>query len=144
MRIGIVGTGRMGSVISKCLALNYTLTLYNRSSQRAKVLADELKAQYVDEPLGLSTCEVILLSVPADQIATVAAEVAAFCKTDTIIVNTATKAFISTELRSRHPHIYFVDAKIIGHAGSMEFGQSAYVIIDTSEKLFKPLKNIFH
>lgn len=143
VNIGVIGTGRMGREISKCLAPHHHVTLYNRTAQRAKAVAKQLHVSYVTNVVDLKPCEVLLLCVPASELSSVAAEVTDFAKGGTIVVNTSTKAFFSNELVVNHPNINFVEAKIIGHAASMELGLPAYVIIETSELIYKKVSNLF-
>ena len=49
--VAVLGTGRMGSAMARSLARGrHTLVLYNRTTDRARDLADELGATLADEP----------------------------------------------------------------------------------------------
>ncbi|OYT40278.1 MAG: 6-phosphogluconate dehydrogenase [Desulfurococcales archaeon ex4484_58] len=54
MKLGIIGTGLMGSNLARCLASKgFKLVLYNRTRVKAEELAREINASIVDSPLKL-------------------------------------------------------------------------------------------
>lgn len=63
----VVGLGRMGSAMARCLAGRGTeLIVYNRSAERARALADELGAQVADSPAEAASGADVAITMLAD------------------------------------------------------------------------------
>jgi 3-hydroxyisobutyrate dehydrogenase-like beta-hydroxyacid dehydrogenase len=66
--VGIVGLGRMGEVFARnLLADGYQVTVYDRNEARRKILAGA-GAEAASGVAGLAACQVVLTSLPDDEI----------------------------------------------------------------------------
>jgi 3-hydroxyisobutyrate dehydrogenase-like beta-hydroxyacid dehydrogenase len=67
-RVGVVGIGHMGGAFARnLLADGYSVTVYDRSETQLQQLAAE-GAQPVTDLAGISECEVVLTSLPNDEV----------------------------------------------------------------------------
>jgi 3-hydroxyisobutyrate dehydrogenase len=67
VRIGWIGTGRMGSALaSRLLAAGHDVTAYNRTRAKAEPLT-ALGAKIVDRPSDLADCDVVFIMVSASK-----------------------------------------------------------------------------
>ncbi|MFO7806157.1 MAG: NAD(P)-dependent oxidoreductase [Paracoccaceae bacterium] len=68
MRVGFAGLGRMGAEMARNLAVaGFDLTLWNRSADKAAILAAELGCAVVDNPRALAeTCDVVVTMLADD------------------------------------------------------------------------------
>lgn len=69
VRLGVVGTGLMGSNIAKCLSRRgVNIGLYNRTREKAERLASEIGALVYDSPADLARDhDAVIVFVPDDQ-----------------------------------------------------------------------------
>ncbi len=68
MRIGIIGTGLMGSNLSRCLAgKGVGLVVYNRTKSRAEDLCREVGCRVVDHPRDLVDVDAVIVFVFDDE-----------------------------------------------------------------------------
>lgn len=67
MRIGLVGTGRMGAPMARNLArAGHAVTLWNRSGEKAAALAAEIGADHALSPRALSDAVDVVVTMLAD------------------------------------------------------------------------------
>ena len=68
--VAVLGTGHMGSAMSRALArAGHRLTLYNRTAERARLLADELGADLASSAAEAVGASEVALSMVADEAA---------------------------------------------------------------------------
>jgi len=69
VKVGIIGTGVMGSNLAKCLSRKgVNLGYYNRTIDKAKLVAREIGGAVYDDPLKLiAECEAVVVFVPRDE-----------------------------------------------------------------------------
>jgi len=69
VKVGIIGTGVMGSNLAKCLSRKgVNLGYYNRTIDKAKLVAKEIGGVVYDDPLKLiAECEAVVVFVPRDE-----------------------------------------------------------------------------
>jgi 3-hydroxyisobutyrate dehydrogenase len=65
-RIGFAGLGRMGAPMARNLAASGTLTLWNRTPDKARALAAELVCETADTPRALSEASDVVVTMLAD------------------------------------------------------------------------------
>lgn len=145
MNVTVIGTGRMGSVIAKRLPQEHNRLLINSGKTEGKELADRIGAAYTTDLRKLKESDVIILCVPATTTSIIAKQAASFAKEGAIFINCATKAFFEEQLKQNYLNLYFVEAKMIGHAGSLEQGKSAFVVVDTDKReMFHMIAELFY
>ena len=67
MKVGIAGTGRMGSAMARSLARGGSdLILFNRTREKCDVLADQLKCQVADTPAAAAAAADVVITMLAD------------------------------------------------------------------------------
>ncbi|MED4126938.1 NAD(P)-binding domain-containing protein [Shouchella miscanthi] len=133
-RVAIIGTGRMGKAIATQIHSYFQLTLLNRGSKQGKELAAYLKVAYSTDFRCLNTMNLILCCVPQDATTSVLNRIAHYASPNTIIMNCSTKAWVDKELKQAYSKLHFVEAKIIGHATSIEAGKQAAIFADATSK----------
>ena len=75
-KIGVIGTGAMGSAIARLAAGKVEPVLSNRTAAKAQALADELHAQVSDNVGVARTCDLIVLGVKPQIMPEVLCEIA--------------------------------------------------------------------
>ncbi|AIC93563.1 NAD(P)-binding domain-containing protein [Shouchella lehensis] len=133
-RIAIIGTGRMGKAIATQVHSHFQLTLLNRGSKQGQELAAYLNVAYSTDFRCLNAMNLILCCVPQDATASVLNSIAQHASPNTIIMNCSTKAWIDKEIKQAYSKLHFVEAKIIGHATSIEAGKQAAIVADATSK----------
>ncbi|WP_054712159.1 hypothetical protein [Bacillus sp. JCM 19041] len=108
-------------------------------------MAERIGAAYTTDLSKLEESDAIILCVPAGTTSIIAKQAASFAKKGAILINCSTKAFFEDSLKHTYSSLYFVEAKIIGHAGSLEKGNPAFVVVDTDKReIFKVIADLFN
>lgn len=133
LTVAVIGAGRMGSIVGKQLPNMFDKIVIDHNGKKAKSLGDEIGGVYSEYLIAAQKADVIAVVLPTSAIASTMAKLAEIAKNKTIILNMATSALVDPEIISKNPHLNFVEAKIIGHAASMEQGSPCYVVLNTGD-----------
>jgi 3-hydroxyisobutyrate dehydrogenase-like beta-hydroxyacid dehydrogenase len=124
LRICLVGAGRMGRALSTRLAEEHEVVLVSRRAGR--MTDGEGRGLDVgSDPAAASGCPIVLLAVPAHEIAAAAAWVCPHVDRAALVVN------LATELPTADvtvPGLRLVGCKIIGQSAQIERGRPAALI----------------
>lgn len=124
--VGIVGAGRMGRALAARVGLDREPVVVSRRAGRLE-LADGRVLPVGADPAALGACAVVLLTVPADDVAAALAWVRPHLRADALAVNPATE-LATSELDGGG--IRLVGCKIVGQSGQIERGVPAALIVD--------------
>ena len=134
MKVGVVGLGAMGSAMAINLHKAGMLTaVWNRTPERTVFVAKETGIQQAQDLSALaSVCEVILLSVSADEdVLAVIGDLLPSCKADTTIIDTSTVSAstarqVETLLKAKG--IHFLDAPVSGGVEGARKGELSMMV----------------
>ncbi|MFS0785791.1 NAD(P)-binding domain-containing protein [Shouchella sp. 1P09AA] len=142
-KVAIIGTGRMGEAIATHIHSGVELTLLNSGSRQGEELAQTLHAHYSTDFSVLNQVDIIFSCVPQANTSEVLEAASLHAEAQTLMINCSTKAWIATELKNNYCDLHYVEAKIIGHAGSIKAGKRAYVIAEADEDVRDKVTDIF-
>ncbi len=131
MEIGLVGVGRMGSVLAKLLIGHVKLCLFDRNSEHLCQMAKELNSRMVTNLKDMEKIGVLILAVPDNEVIGCIKE---FNQSPhpMIIINIATNIaqYMLDEIVASH--VKCISIKFIGQADEMALGQRPVIIINKS------------
>ncbi|MBI2873921.1 MAG: NAD(P)-dependent oxidoreductase [Firmicutes bacterium] len=129
MRIALIGTGYLGSVVARRLPRGLDLWLFNRHPERAQGLAREVGATASSDLYLAGTADVVLLALPPDAVTPVAEQIGALVPPGAVIVSLATGSLLE-EWMGRLPFgPIAVSAKVVGSVVEMELGEPALIFL---------------
>lgn len=134
LTVAVIGAGRMGSIVGKQLPNMFNKIVIDHNRKKAQSLGDDISGIYSEDLKAAHKADVIAVVLPTSAVASTMAKLAEIAKDDAIILNMATSAIVDPAIVSKTPHLNFVEAKIIGHAASMEQGSPCYVILNTPDE----------
>jgi len=141
--VAVIGTGRMGSLLSGKLSDKYKLILIDKDLRRCGLLAAKLAAQGTTEYSLIDDADFIIVALPASIIPGAINEIRPFLKKEHILINISTDTGMEI-FASLKDQCKLVSAKIIGHALQIGFGELPLVLIDgEDEKACKKTAQIF-
>lgn len=126
LRICIVGAGRMGRALATRVGTEHGVVLVSRRPGRLR-FADGRELAVGSDPAAATGCALVLLAVPAAEVAAAAGWVAPHVDPGAVAVN------LATELPTSDvgvPGLRTVGCKVIGQSGQIERGVPAALIAD--------------
>lgn len=125
VRVGIVGAGRIARALVARIDAAYQLTVVSRRAGRMTTGQRDLPV--TDDPAAVRRCALVLLAVPAAQVANALRWVAPHLGPGAFAVNLATES-VSRALQV--DGVRLVACKIIGQSGRIESGIPAAFVVD--------------
>jgi len=159
-RIGLAGTGRMGSAMARALhRATRELVLWNRDATKAQALAEEVGARVASTPAELAASVDVVLTMLADDAAVAAVYdgpegLLAGAREGSILVDLSTAspgALGAYEARARERGVALLDAPVSGSTATATSGQLTIMVGGDADDLrrarpaLEPLAtSIFH
>ena len=131
MRIGVLGTGRMGRILAERFAVGHEVVLYDVNPDSAKPVAESLGLKSAASLAELEV-DAAVLAVPDNAIKACVEnmkETARQWKVFSIATNIS-REMLATFADSR---VSILNVKIIGHAGEMSSGARPVIVVDQGE-----------
>lgn len=131
MKIGVIGTGRMGKILAARVATRHEVVLYDANIAGAQAVATTLGLKSVSS-LAKMDVDAVVLAVPDSAVAPcieALRETEASWKVFSVATNISRE--VLTGLESER--IRCLNAKIIGHAGEMERGAKPVIVVDAGD-----------
>jgi len=128
MKVGIIGTGRMGRILAQRMAAQHEVCLYDADPVAARQLAGQLQVQSVGSLEELDTASVVL-AVPDGAVKCCIEELQRQTKMQHVFsVATNISREILAEMAGTS--LRCLNVKIIGHAGEMGRGGQPVIVAD--------------
>lgn len=144
--IGIVGVGRLGSVIAQKLSSNFEVLVADKAKFRAVALSKVTAVRVATLSGIFGKSDVLLLVVPPEQMVTLVKKYHKYLKAGAVVVNLATgvPTVVLRKVIGRKKMVDVVGMKMIGQAHALALGfEVCFVFAAEDEKLFTKLKKIF-
>lgn len=125
-RVGVVGAGRMGRALVVRLSDDHDMVVVSRRTGSMS-LPGGREIAVGDDPAALRECALVLLAVPAHEVAAALARVAPHLQPSAIAVNLATE-LPTSELDTDGVRV--IGCKIVGQSARIEGGAPAALIVD--------------
>ena len=128
MRIGLVGTGRMGKILAARLAVDHEVILHDADNEGARAVAASLGLRAVGSLLEFDV-DAIVLALPDAAVGSCIGQLRELVR-EAMVFSVATN--ISREMLAQmgDKKIRCLNVKFIGHAGEMGRGAWPVLIID--------------
>lgn len=133
MCTAVVGAGRMGSVIAAQLPRSTRKIIIDIDLQQAARVARMTGGEASDALDSAAEADLVAVVLPAPMVAGIVAQLIDLAKPGAVILNMATAARIDPALSGKRPDVSVIDAKIVGHAGSMAKGESAMIVVGSED-----------
>jgi len=131
MEIGLVGVGRMGSVLAKLLTGHIKLCIFDRNTDRLTQIATKLNSGMADTLKDMGKVGILILAVPDNEVIG-CIKVCNQSPNPITIINIATNVAQHMLEEVAAPHVKCISIKFIGQADEMELGQRPVIIINES------------
>ena len=143
LKVAVIGAGRMGSVVGRQLPDDVHKLIIDTDEAKAKALAVQIGGSYASALEAAQDADLIPVVLPTPAVNPVMDQLTGIAKDGAILLNMATNGTVAAEIIAKNRKIRIVDAKIIGHAMSMNQGSPAYVVVKTDdEEVFEKIRHI--
>ena len=129
--VAVVGGGRMGSFLAGQLPAGVGRVIIDLNEDAARTLAEKVGGSYSTSLSAAACADIVAAALPAPAVAAAFKELAKVAKPGSIVLNMSTEAVIDDDFKMANPGAHFINAKIVGHAKSMQSGLPGYLILDT-------------
>ncbi|MBP2645832.1 MAG: oxidoreductase coenzyme F420-dependent [Firmicutes bacterium] len=134
MRIGIIGTGRMGKELVRRLADKVYLVVFDRNPAILKEVAKEYN---VSTATGIEevakSCSIVILAIPDKEVSGCIRAINKW-HLPISLINIATNISQSELEQIAAPEIRCINVKIVGHAGEMALGLAPVILVSREPK----------
>ncbi|RJQ65427.1 MAG: NAD(P)-dependent oxidoreductase [Desulfobacteraceae bacterium] len=125
----VVGAGRMGSLIAEQLPAGTEKIIIDSDLEKASRLAEKVKGKASDNLESAAEADLTAVVLPAPAVKETVFRLAGIVRKGAMILNMATAAHIDPDSFGKDESVAIIDAKIIGHAGSMRRGEPGIVVV---------------
>ena len=130
MSIGLIGVGRMGSVLARLLADGHVeLCLFDRNTEKMKLVAKELNVSTTNNLEDLVKIGTVILAVPDNEVIK-CIKIFNQIKEPVTVINIATNVSQHMLEQIAAPHVKCICIKFIGHAAEMALGFRPVIIVN--------------
>lgn len=144
MKVGLIGVGRMGTVLANRLKSNVEITIYDKDSECIKKKAHELGVNYVVEMEELLDRDVIILAIPDREILACIQEFNTMGNSINLI-SIATNVAQRTLDETAAEQVKCIAVKFIGQADEILAGDNPVIVINSCPAELVPVaKAVFH
>lgn len=145
MKIGVLGCGKMGSVIAKKLLEEDFKLLVDRNIEKLEKLSEGLNCSYSTDIEILKDAEVVLVILPQPQVDENVEKLCAILNDKSIILNMSTNGSVDDKIKENNKNINIVETKIIGQSSMIEkFDFPSAIIIGSEDKdIVDKIKYVF-
>lgn len=145
MKVGLLGCGKMGSVIAKKLPDDMEKVIVDRNIEKLKKLSEIIKYEYSCNINSLSTCDIILVVLPENAVNQNIEEICKIAKQNSIVLNMSTNGKVDENIKAKYKNINIIETKIIGQSTMIDkFNQPCAIIIGSDdEEIIEKIKNVF-
>lgn len=133
VKIAIIGTGRMGSLISRKLSRNYDLILIDKDLRSCGDLARELGAVGTGEYRLIENANYIITALSHTVMPKAVEELSQYISPHQVVINISTDNEIDT-FDSIKGKCILAHAKIIGHAKEIGSGELPVILVGSDDK----------
>lgn len=131
MRIGLVGIGRMGKVLTSLLAKQVDLYIFDRNTDQMNGVAAEFNVSTIATLEEMAALDIVILAVPDPEVVSC---IKVFNKIEKplAVINIATNVGQDMLNHIAAPHVKCICAKFVGHADEIALGHSPVIIVNQS------------
>ena len=126
----------MGSFFAHQLPPGTRCLVHSRTAAKARSLADAVNGGRCTSIADLAPAGLVAVAVPAAEVAAVIDDLLRVVDDGTIVLNMATAARVPDHQRSVRPDVHLVEAKVVGHAGTLALGVPGLVVVDGPDHVF--------
>jgi len=123
----------MGEFLAGQFPTEVNLVVIDVDAEKAEALAKRAGGKHAVGAEGAAQAEIVVTALPAPKVAEAFEELAKAVKPGALVLNMSTEAVIDEAFKRENPDAHFINAKIVGHAKSMQRGLPGYLILDTED-----------
>lgn len=145
MNVGILGCGKMGSVVAKKLPDYVNKIIVDRNEEKLQVLSEKINCKYSTSIDVLSDADIVAIVLPESEVDKNIENVCKIVKDGTIVLNMSTNGSVDDNIKEKYKNINIIETKIIGQSSMIEkFSAPSAIIIGSKDKnIIEKIKYIF-
>ncbi len=128
-RIGLIGLGRLGKIVTARLAKHHQLVIYDRNPELVSSIAQLYGISAAGSLDEVARCNMVLLALPDREIINCIQQLNSF-KREMLVINMATNMAQSVAEQAAIRPVRCTSVKFVGHAGEMSLGFNPVIIVN--------------
>lgn len=145
MKVGVLGCGKMGSVIAKKLPEDVDKVFVDRNEDKLELLSKDVDCKFSTSIDVLADVDIVAVILPESEVDTNIENICKIIKDGSIVLNMSTNGAVDKSIKETYKSINIVETKIIGQSSMIEKfnSPSAIVIGSEDEDIVGKIKYIF-
>lgn len=145
MNVGVLGCGKMGSVVAKKLPDDVNKIIVDRNQEKLEALSKSIDCKYSTSIDILADADIVAVILPESGVNKNVESICEIAKDKAIILNMSTNGAVDDLIKQKYKSINIVETKIIGQSSMIEKfkAPSAIVIGSEDEDIVEKIKYIF-
>ena len=145
MNVGVLGCGKMGSVVAKKLPDDVNKIIVDRNQEKLEALSKSIDCKYSTSIDILADADIVAVILPESEVNKNVESICEIAKDKAIILNMSTNGAVDDLIKQKYKSINIVETKIIGQSSMIEKfkAPSAIVIGSEDEDIVEKIKYIF-
>ena len=145
MNVGVLGCGKMGSVVAKKLPDYVNKIIVDRNQEKLEALSKSIDCKYSTSIDILADADIVAVILPESEVNKNVESICEIAKDKAIILNMSTNGAVDDLIKQKYKSINIVETKIIGQSSMIEKfkAPSAIVIGSEDEDIVEKIKYIF-
>ena len=145
MNVGVLGCGKMGSVVAKKLPDDVNKIIVDRNQEKLEALSKSIHCKYSTSIDILADADIVAVILPESEVNKNVESICEIAKDKAIILNMSTNGAVDDLIKQKYKSINIVETKIIGQSSMIEKfkAPSAIVIGSEDEDIVEKIKYIF-
>lgn len=145
MKVGILGCGKMGSVIAKKLPEDVDKVFVDRNEDKLELLSKDVDCKFSTSIDVLADVDIVAVILPESEVNTNIENICKIIKDGAIVLNMSTNGAVDKSIKETYKSINIVETKIIGQSSMIEkFNSPSAIVIGSEDKdIVDKIKYIF-
>ena len=145
MNVGVLGCGKMGSVVAKKLPDDVNKIIVDRNQEKLEALSKIINCKYSTSIDAIKDSDIVAVILPESEVNKDIECIGKIAKDGAIILNMSTNGAVDNSIKDRYKSINIIETKIIGQSSMIEKlnAPSAIVIGSEDKDIVDKIKHIF-
>jgi len=136
MNIGVLGCGKMGSVVAKKLPEDVNKIIVDRNEEKLEALSKIIDCKFSTSIDALADADIVAVILPESEVNKNVESICKIARDGAIILNMSTNGAVDDSIKDSYKSINIIETKIIGQSSMIEKSKAPSAIVIGSQDKF--------
>ncbi|MDY4575565.1 MAG: NAD(P)-binding domain-containing protein, partial [Intestinibacter sp.] len=133
MNIGVLGCGKMGSVVAKKLPEDANKIIVDRNEEKLEALSKIIDCKFSTSIDALADADIVAVILPESEVNKNVESICKIARDGAIILNMSTNGAVDDSIKDSYKSINIIETKIIGQSSMIEKSKAPSAIVIGSQ-----------